>query len=212
MGFKTFLVIDSFETRRKVVGGSDNEITDPFFKNLMLKWIFPWKSEDLGSIPLETRDVLLIDSDDPEGINHDDDMTSQQNENLQGKPIMITAEQISGAEHIVVYSLDPTLKEDSEFFEIELNPDVDDNGNNKIHKLDGGVLSDASSGLNWTILKDDGTATFDPASPKPKPQCKVCVQFLGPGDQHPFDGAPTFPENAFFRMQPFMLFRRKHIA
>lgn len=211
MGFRTFLVIDTFETRRKVVGDSDDEITDVFFKNLMLKWIFPWQSDDIDAIPNNTKTALGLDNVD-DGISHEDDMTGQQRSNLHGKPIMITAEPISGDEHIIVYSLDPTLEEDSDFLTMPLNPDVNDNGNNKIHKLDGGVLADASSGLNWTILKDDGTATFNPDSPKPKPQCKICVQFLPPESQHPFDGAPPFPENATFRMQPFMLFRRKHIA
>jgi len=198
MGFTTFIVIDSFETRRKVVGGADNEITDTFFKNLMLKWIFPWKSEDLGSIPSETLKVLGLDNLDEEGLAHEDGMTELQAFNLPGKPLMITAESISGADHIIVYSLDPTLKEDADEFELPLNPDVNDNGNNKIHKLDGGVLDTANAGLEWVILKDDGTATLDPLSPLP-PE-------VGFGT-HPFDVPPRT-----LRFQPFLLFRRKHIA
>jgi len=56
-----FLSIPTFKTFRKVVDGDDDEITDDFWSNLILKWTFPL---DSGNVKFDPDAGLGPDEDE----------------------------------------------------------------------------------------------------------------------------------------------------
>jgi len=145
----TFLAIETFKVfRKRVVSGNTSEgdeITDTIAGKIIEKWFVPYESGD-STIGPEIDKIQYLDG-----------LTDIQNSIAGGKPLMLTSETIDGQEKIVMYTVDPKL---SSLTLVSpgtvVNPDITDDGNDLIHKLDGGVLADDASGTTWTTIVDDG--------------------------------------------------------
>jgi len=148
-----FLDIEDFSVFRKVDGGVTTEIVDSFFVNLMRKWFI---FQDSGDSGIEIGGVEINVGKE----EYDDTLSEGFSEEMSGKPIMFTSEVIDGVEHLIAYSLDfevePKFLDGGAEFEVSKNPDVTNDGDGFIKKLDGGALSDSDVGLTWVILIDDG--------------------------------------------------------
>ena len=137
MAMRYFLAIETFETRRKNVGGASFPITGSFIKNLIKKWSVPQESgEGMGA-------------DEPYAYNRT--LTQEQEQLMGGKPYMLTGE----GGNITLYALDLNL-EGGGFL---LNPDIDPAGTGKIVKATGGLIADVAGGISWTVVETMGNVT-----------------------------------------------------
>src|SRR3989338_8623280 len=137
MAMRYFLAIETFETRRKNVGGADSKITDSFIDNLIKKWSVPQESgEGAGGVEPHPYDTTL---------------TQEQENVVGGKPYMLTGE----GGNITLYALDLNL-EGGGFL---LNPDIDPAGTGKIVKATGGLIADVAGGNSWTVVETMGNVT-----------------------------------------------------
>jgi len=144
---RPFLKIETFKSFRKVDGGLDEEITDTFFVNLMKKWFVPLDSGEASTKILYTSILKTVQED-----------------RVGGKPITFTTETISGVVHLVAYVLD--YKVDAQVTaSFDLNPDLTNNGDNKLKRLDGGVLIDPDVGKTWTVLNAEVPVTDSTGNP-----------------------------------------------
>ncbi len=121
-----------------------------------------------------------------------------------GNPIMILSEVIADIERLIAYSLDfevdPKFLTGGDEFKVVKNPDVINDGDGLIKKIDGGELVDAGVGLTWTILVDDGKV-LDPENLDlkiPGPITVLADTFNPPTQDN-------FPS-------PFLLFNQKDIS
>jgi len=186
-----FLDIEDFKVFRKVDGGATTEIVDSFFVNLMRKWFI---FQDSGDSGIEINGVDVNEGKE----EYDDTLSEGFSEEMVGKPIMFTSEVIEGEEHLIAYALDfeidPKFLDGGSEFEVSKNPDVTNDGDGFIKKLDGGLLSDPNVGLTWTILVDDGQVLQD----------ELPLKLSGPLNDLG-SSQENFPS-------PFMLFRQKDIS
>lgn len=205
-----FLTIENFEVFRKVDGGATTEITDTFFVNLMRKWFtFHESGDDFIRVNAQgefSRGVGGLTNIGEGKFEYDGTISEDLSTRMSGKPIMLTSEVIDEVERLIAYTLDfevdPQFLEGGAEFEVLKNPDVTNDGDGFIKKLDGGELSDPSVGLTWTKLVDDGQVTEIDAE-----GVSVPLKLPGPITDLAF-GDPTqdnFPS-------PFLLFRQKDIS
>lgn len=182
-----FLDIEDFQTRRLVVDGADTEITDTFWKNLHLKYLFIL---DSGSVIFATDALTELPSGNDVGawVTTFNFLNYQFPMSVLSKPVMYTTE--SGK--LVGYTLDFILSDPIGFAGV-LNPDIDNDGNDFIKRLDGGEIADANAGLTWTVTTDDGVV-LDPN----KDEIKV-------GPRGTISENPVFPN-------PFLLLGVEDIA
>lgn len=150
-----FLIIEEFEVFRKVDGDTTTEITDTFFVNLFKKWFV---FQDSGDPNIEIDDVVVNEGK----TKYDGGLSERFSVHTTGKPIMMLSEVIEEVDRLVAYSVDfevnPKFLVGGDEFEIVQNPDVTNDGDGFIKKIDGGALTDAGIGLTWTTLITDGQA------------------------------------------------------
>lgn len=184
-----FLDIETFKTFRKVVGGADEEITNATWKNLQLKWTFPLDAGNIifdtgaGLGPNENQGAWIVDlgraSNRERGISRI----------VIPKPAMFTGQ----GDKILAYSLDYIIDPVTIVVPPVINPDVNNDGNDLIRKLE------SEDGLLWTVVKNDGVVE-DLAATEVKPgQILLLTQALI------LTVDDVFPA-------PFLLFNRNDIA
>jgi hypothetical protein len=144
--------------------GSD-QISDSAYINVALRWIVPQKAVNT----LFAFSFISI----------------HQRSFVGGKPYMLTVE----SEKIILYTLNYKIATPVSF-QLMINPNITDEGNDKITRLDGGDIS--GSGTTFTITNDDGVALDSSEIP---------VNVF----------ASNVAENATSPC-PFLLFRRADIA
>lgn len=194
-----FLNIETFKTFRKVVGGADEEtvVGGEFdWKNLMLKWAFPMDSgnfrfdADVGLGPNEDQGKWVVDSGK---IAYRE--RSHSRIHVRPKPAMFTGT----AEKLVVFSLDyvinPSTPSPSLFGVATINPDVNNDGNDKIKKLT------SEDGLTWIVDKDDGVVLDEL-------EVELTPNDIGPHFTYSF---LTIKQDDVFPA-PFLLFNKANIA
>jgi len=194
-----FLDIETFKTFRKEVSGSDTRITNALWKNLQLKWTFPL---DAGNIRFDDEAELGQDEDQGAWV-----LETTRASNLERgisqvvlpKPAMFTSK--NGSE-VAVYSLDFIIDPESSRDDAVINPDVDDNGNDKIKKLE------SEDGLDWEEIITDGVVTEQNDDDPPVPEEFKPANILLRGTTG--FGLRVTIQNVF--LAPFLLFNKDDIA
>jgi|GEM_PF-5735222 len=143
-----FTNIETIEARIKQVDGGDANISDSTFVNHVKKWYAPIEQGTSSGSP-----TFLYKK------TYDKGLTLSQNAYVGGKPFMFTKE--SGK--IIAYTLDYLIPVGAQSPSIGgprtlvINSDLNNDGNDMIHRLDGGELEESSAGTSWTTTDDDGT-------------------------------------------------------
>ena len=132
----------------KTIDGGNNTISDSLFVNLLKKWYAPI-----------AMGIITAGSPGQWKQLYERGLTFSQNAFVGGKPFMFTVE--SG--HLIAYTLDyeiaTTARTSNSAFQIVVNSDVNNDGDNKIKRLDGGEIEDSGAGTSWTVT-DEGNV-FD---------------------------------------------------
>jgi len=194
MGGIVFLKIETLKVNRAVAkdppsSSVDTEMTDSFFVNLFKKYVAPIDSGgDQGAITGNPDVEPLGAFDYSEDVTDSDGGWTQQfnDQYVAGKPVMLTVE----GDHIIGYTLDYLINETSF---VAKNPVVNNNGNDRIKKIDGGDVNLDSSGLNWEVLVEDGVVVDEDGNNILVPAAVVTAP------------TQTFPV-------PFMLYNRADIS
>ena len=188
-----FPAISSFQMRRKVVDGADEQMTDAGFLDLMRRWVFPAMAgtDAFGAANCIVRDQIEFD---PSGLldpfEYDDfhSVTSATVELAGAKPYTVTVEkQPDDKEHLILYTTDIDITDDLDAFSFPKNPQITTTGDNKIKQFDGGDITSSQAGLTWQLL--------DSQDPIPKQGTTLPPYSFGPA-----------------RFVPLVLFNRKDIS
>lgn len=178
MSLLYFLPIDSIEVHVKKIGGADTVIssTDVFATNY-LKYIAPLES---GAVDSDLNSDITL-------TPYLHGLTTVQVGYVGSNPIMLTIEN----DTLVAYFLDYFVS--AGLGDKQINPDIVNDGNNRIHQINGGTVEGV--GDTWSTTADDGTV-------KDADGDDVLVN----GPLAPYMPAPKrYPS-------PLVLFRRKDMA
>jgi len=189
-----FLNIESFKTFRKVVGGDDEEtvVGGEFdWKNLMLKWAFPM---DSGNIRFDAGADLGPNEDQGEWVKDFGRIAYRERSlsrtHVRPKPAMFTGTSTKLLAYSLDYIINPTLSLGTPV----INPDIVNDGNDKIKKLT------SEDGLTWIVDKDDGVVLENEVEFKP----------LNIGTHFTYPFLAITEQDVF--PAPFLLFNKANIA
>jgi len=147
MGQLFALAIESFKPQVLKVGISDIEITDSNWTNLMRKWFVPLEAENTEFNASTGR---WSGSTFTGGIVYSASLTTEQQDVVNSNPFLLTFESNKIVAYLLDYLIDAGAIEPTGF--IELNPDMQNDGNDMIHRLES-----SDEGLTWNRTHTNGT-------------------------------------------------------